>query len=411
MVDARRRLLITALAFAALSMPALPAHAAKPRASSCGPVARRASTHLRIVGRQLQDTKGDVITPYGISTVGGPETIHYVLGEASTAAQIVAAHRYWHANTVRIQVSEDELFRHPTPGHRYDMGFAASVNRLVCLVLRQHQIAVINDNTRFTSNTPAPTYRTVRFWRFMAQRYASLPVIFDLFNEPRLTAQPATGQAFTTDGIWRLWQFGGSVAGVHYVGMQALVDRLRIDDHARTVVWVDAPWTGRRMRLLPDHLLRGTNLAYTFHKGSLTPGSAGLGAIADRAARGIPIVNGEWSQYASEIRPWECQPDAFSTVPAYLDLLHSLSIGMLAWSLQPGSLVRGRSGIDTVHDGNSTNFTRDERKLAAPSVMTPDYGCDAQSLGQGAGALVKDYFRRYGHTLRSALFPAFKRSS
>jgi hypothetical protein len=100
-----------------------------------------------------------------------------------------------------------------------------------------------------------------------------------------------------------------------------------------------------------------------------------------------------------------CQPDSYKTVPPYLQFLRDNAIGMLSWSLQPGSLVKGIARKDTVHDGNDVRFTSDPRRLAQPTEMKPTYGCKRAALGQGAGRLVMDYFRRNSARPAKALFP------
>src|SRR4051794_4858426 len=118
------------------------------RKTPCGPVRvdSDVKSQLKVSGNKMVDSKGNVVVPYGISLVSGPETTNWARSEKAVHAQIVASHRYWHANIVRVQVSENELFKNPTPGHSYNVKFAASVNRLVCAVIKQGQIAVINDN-------------------------------------------------------------------------------------------------------------------------------------------------------------------------------------------------------------------------------------------------------------------------
>jgi Cellulase (glycosyl hydrolase family 5) len=350
--------------------------------------------------------------PYGISLVSGPETNYWARTEAAAIAQIVAADRFWHANTVRIQVSEAQLLDNPTPGHRYNVPFAASVNRLVCKVVRQGQIPVVNDTTLFTTKQRGPTARTVRFWEFMSRRYGNrLPVIFDLFDEPRLGRNPRTNHFLRAGSVWRLWERGGRIAGKAYLGMQRLVDTIRITEHVDNVIWAEEPWYLDADRLLtaelPEHLLRGENIVYAFHKVNLQPGSKSFRALQAVAAQGIPLVDSEWSQFAATTRPWECQDSAYAGVPLFLAFLRQVPIGIVAWSLQPGALVKGPPGLDTVHDGNDFRFTTNPYDLATPNAMRPDYRCDATSLGQGVGALIQDYFAKYSDRSSAALFPTF----
>jgi hypothetical protein len=400
---------VLAIARSAIGVGAVVEH------TPCGDIPEngRATARLEVAGAQMRDSVGAVFVPYGISLVSGPETRNWAISEKSVAAQIDAAHRYWHANTVRIQVSQGQLFAQPSHGHSYNVRFAASVDRLVCRALRLGLIPVVNDNTIFTGKKHGPTELTRRFWSFMSRRYGNrLPVIFDLYNEPQLIRSARTGRYLSAEKAWRLWRDGGTVGGERYLGMQALVDEIRRKQRARNVIWAEQPYYSQldrtRLDLLAQHLLRGTDIVYAFHKLPMQSDAASLRHVSELAARGIPLASSEWTQFAATDRPWMCQPDSYRTTPPYLALMHELSIGLLGWSLQPGSLVKGVAGRDTVHDGNDWRYTTDPRRLREPSEMKPSYGCKRSARGQGAGALLQDYFKRYSVPAPEALFPVFR---
>jgi len=374
------------------------------------PVDKDARSKLTVVGNRMEDSGGNAVVPYGISLVSGPETSNWARSEKAVTAQIVASHRYWHANTVRVQVSEAQLLDNPTPGRGYNVPFAASVNRLVCMILKQGQIPVVSDTTLFTAEDRGPSQRSVRFWKFMSERYGNrLPVIFDLFNEPRLGRKPHSDRFLPVARVWRLWERGGALGGTRYLGMQRLVDTIRIEQRVDNVIWVEEPWYLDVERLptrqLPRHLLAGQNLVYAFHKATLERGSRSFRDLQTVIRRGIPLVDSEWSQFAATDRPWECQDDAYRGTPRFLAFLRRAPIGLIAWSLQPGALVAGATGKDTVNDGNDFRYTTDPADLATPNVMQPGYGCNRVSRGQGAGALIHDYSPRHSKPMPAALFP------
>src|SRR5947209_6809699 len=164
-------LLVLAVGALMLALAA-PASTQTQEPTPCGklPAGGEAASRLRVVGDHMEDSDGSPVVPYGISLVAGPEENHWAQTEPAAAAQIAASQRFWHANTVRIQVSESQLFDHPTAGYGYNAAFGASVDRLVCMALRQGQIPVVNDTTLFTAPERGPTQRTVRFWQFMSRR-------------------------------------------------------------------------------------------------------------------------------------------------------------------------------------------------------------------------------------------------
>jgi Cellulase (glycosyl hydrolase family 5) len=378
--------------------------------TACGRIISPATSKLRIVGSQMQDSDGHVVVPYGVSLVSGPETKYWAAAEKAASAQIVAADRFWHVNAIRIQVGEALLLDKPTRGHSYNVPFASSVNRLVCQILSQGDIAIINDTTLFTTRSRGPTQRTVRFWQFMSRRYAGLPVIFDVFDEPRLGRNPRTDHFYPMSRVWRLWHNGGGIAGKRYLGMQALVDAIRAQ-HVDNVIWAEEPWFLEPEKLptkeLAGHRLEADNIVYAFHKVTLDDGSRSFRALQAAAAAGVPLVDSEWSQFAATNRPWECQDDAYAGVGRYFAFLRLARIGLMGWSLQPGALVKGTAGDDTVHDGNDWRFTSNPYALATPNTMQPDYGCNTASLGQGAGALLQDFFAHYSEHAPTTLFPKF----
>jgi hypothetical protein len=382
------------------------------RNTACGKVSGNPS-QLKVVGARMQGTDGSAFIPYGISVISGPETTNWALSEKAVLAQIIASKRYWNANSVRIQVSQSLLFKNPTRRHTYNVPFAASVNRLVCAALRQGQVVILNDNSIFTGARKGPTELTRRFWRFMAKRYGNnLPIIFDLYNEPQVTRDQRTQEFFTPEKAWDLWRDGGSAGrGQRYLGMQDLVDTIRNKMHARNVIWAEQPYyftlSHTRLDLLATHLLKGGDVVYAFHKLAMNHDDVSSKAVQTLSKQGVPLVTSEWTQFAATDRPWMCQPDSYKLVPGYLDYLRQYKIGLIAWSLQPGVLVRGIPGVDTVHDGNDYRYTHNPEDLAQPSEMQSDYGCSERARGQGAGKLVKDYFARYGVRASTSLFPRF----
>ncbi len=390
--------------------PTIPALKARPlplSPSVCGEIRPNGqpTDSLRINGARLQDSRGRTLLLEGISLVAGPEEQQYQKAEPAAEAQVEAGVAAWHTNTVRVQVSQANLFQHPTPGLGYNRRFAGTLNHLLCKIIKLHEIPVVNVNTWFTGDQPNPTRQTARFWDVMSRFYKHLPVIFDLFNEPRLKHPPGSTALMNDQKIWRLWQFGGKVGNTQYVGMQALVNEIR-GDGAQNVIWAESPYETTHVSGLIRHRLKGMNIGYAFHKLSLEQRSVWKKQIAAPAKAGLALFNGEWTLFGATNRPWECYDNAYSAVPAYLRFMQRLKIGVDAWSLQQGVLVNNPNG-QTVHDGNYLDFTKDPKALETPTVLKPDFACDQQGVGQGAGALLMQYFKKYATHLPTGLFPKF----
>jgi hypothetical protein len=365
---------------------------------------------LSVVGSNVYYPDGQLYIPEGISVYGGLEGPNYNLNEANINAQIIAASKYWHANTIRLQVAESNLFSQLKPGENFNPNFLRAIKFQVNLAHSYGMAVVINDQTEFTSKTAGPTKQTVNFWRLMAKTFSSQPyVIFDIFNEPRFNGanvtpkpilpvippfkifQPASTTTMRhrkaqtiTPKIWNIWQNGGLLNGVHYVGMQTVVNQIRALG-ANNLIWVEGlNWA----RVLPDskYLLTGTNLVYSIHHPNLNAPSS-WNQIAN-LSNIVPVVDGEWAQYQSS---WaECFSKAYANVPVYLNFLRQHNIGLIAWSLQPGSLLQGSSQIKP-RNLNSRSSPKKAIDLKTPSRLLPNYSC-GNEFGQGAGRPLQNYF-------------------
>jgi hypothetical protein len=352
---------------------------------------------LSVVGNRALTTSGKEYIPEGISIYGGLEDVNYAENIPNDNSQIEAAAKYWHANTIRLQVAESNLFTHDSRGKDYNTDFLNEMIKQVDLAHSLHEVVVINDQTEFTTRTPNPTALTVKFWKLVASKFRNQPdVIFDLFNEPRLThsdnyartAAPQTildlvktrqlemrndnGTKLASSEVWSLWRNGGSIDGTKYVGMQSLVNDIR-RIKVNNLIWIEGPYEATKLPRGTD-LINGNNIEYAYHHVNLNNPSSWkqIGRLSSTHA----VVDGEWAQYQS---PWaECYEDAYKNAPQYLKYLSEHSVGVVAWSLQAGSLLKGGPRIEPT-------------ALRTPDRLTPSYNCSG-GFGQGAGKLLLGYF-------------------
>lgn len=365
---------------------------------------------FRVVGNRVLKPNGTVYIPEGISIYGGLEDTDYAENLANIDAQIKAAALYWHTNTIRLQVAESNLLTGLKTGQPYNLKFLNELKREVALARSLNQAVVINDQTEFTNNTPAPTAMTVRFWQIMSETFGNQPyIIFDLFNEPRLDSRIVHQNSLQSqlirrllanqiirgahkhhprhtvnNSVWHIWKYGGSVNGREYVGMQSLVNQIR-KAGANNLIWAEGLFWGQSLPT-SAYLLSGSNIEYAYHHIDLNHVSdwTFIGRFASRQ----PVVDGEWSQYQS---PWqECYARAPKTVPRYLAYLKTRGIGLVAWSLQSGSLLKGDPHVIPANN-NSPADPKSAQQLQTPSRFIRKYRCDNQ-FGQGAGELIKRYF-------------------
>jgi hypothetical protein len=370
---------------------------------------------LKVVGNQVITPSGQAYVPEGISVYGGLEAPDYDENIPNDDAQIRAAAEYWHANTIRLQVAESNMFNRRKKGEPYNQKFLRALVQQVNLAHSLGTAVVINDQTEFTSNRPAPTDETAHFWKIISQRFKNQPyVIFDLFNEPRLTNTSTTNTQLTPEVLyslfgyseitqhgqghekqprgngmsqaksWSLWRNGGRLNGTNYLGMQTLVNQIRRSG-AQNLIWIEGK--NEAQQLPPNqYLIHGSNIAYSIHHPNLN-NPASWSRIGNLAAT-QPVVEGEWAQYQST---WaECYSDAYTNAPLYLNYLHAHNIGVIACSLQANSLLQGDNRVKPTN----TNRPYDPKlasRLKTPDRLLPNYSCTNKS-GQGVGQLLQTYF-------------------
>jgi hypothetical protein len=314
----------------------------------------------------VRQRNGRRYIPYGV-TVPGLAHANYQSYLAADEAQIRAAALDWCANTVRIQVAQDDLVG--SSGVSYAKRFMAAIKSEVALARRYGLVTVLCAQTQDVGHEPGPTAATLAFWQALARVYGRDPqVIFDLFNEPQAGAEnPAQD--------WRIWQWGGAYHGTRYLGMQQVVEAVR-SDGARNLLWVEGPHRAGTLAGLAGHLVTGGGpVVYSVHHPAgahdATAWRRDFGwLVTDHIA---PVVVGEWSNYAAAKS--ECWPDAPTAVPRFLRYLAQHGIGMTVWSLRRGVMVASAN-------------------LSEPTSITSAWACQ-NGLDQGAGRLVMNWFRRH----------------
>lgn len=345
-------------------------YAARPaRLDASGPA------RLRVVGPTLEVSDGAAFRIAGVELSGlaYANWRRRIVTNRLGPAQIAAARRLWHANTVRVQLAPALLLA----GHGYDHAYMSWVDRVVHWATVDGLYVILTEQTEKTTNVPMPATDSLAFWHLLATRFAGNPhVMFDLFNEPRLRGLPPSA-------MWGLWQHGGD----GYVGMQQLVDEIRRSG-ARNVVLAEGIYGGESLRGLPGHLLTGSNIVYSVHPywsrydTGLADWRRNFGFLAGR----VPLVVGEWGEYQSS--RGECTPSAAAYVPALLRYVAQLRLGLVAWAFLPGVLFRGWDyAAPTALAGKGYTCTP-RFPMSAPYPTL-------SSAAQGAGADILRYFASY----------------
>jgi hypothetical protein len=353
--------------------------------AACG----KAAGPFRVSGTLVLDASQKPFISYGITVPGlqGPDWTGYT---ALDLQKITATATEWCANTVRLQLDQDELLG--PDGTSVNQAYLATVEAEVALAEHDQLVVVLNDETNL-SPSPAqymergPTPATETFWKVLAKLYGNDPqVIFDLFNEPRMYS---AGMSQTQE--WHLWLDGGLYQGVYYpFGMAQLAAYVRTTLRARNLFWIEGPnFSASFAGMVQQHaLLHVSGVVYALHHPAGQPGPTAWNddfgyLVTDRVA---PVVDGEWTNYepaptaSPTSQPTSCWSDAPAAVPEFLRWLASNSIGLNAYQLQPGFLIRSY--------GN----------LALPTTMNAKtWSCQSSQEtepGQGAGSEVLTWFQQ-----------------
>lgn len=353
-----------ALASARPTGPTAPAAAPKaPKAC------RSATGPFQVVGTKVIGAHGRAFVPYGI-TVSGLALADYRDVIPLDHAKIRATADFWCANTVRIQVNQDGLVGNN--GNTVSSRLLNAVEAEVKLAEQNHLVVVLNAQTEDVGDQPS-TKVTAAFWQLLSRVYGRDPqIIFDLFNQPRIELLAKCGLPHD----WALWLRGGHYQGKYYLGMQELVNDVRADG-AKNLLWVEGPCYANSLAGLGKYLIKGRNIVYAFqHPHGLHDAAQWYADFGWLLFRGIaPVVNAEWSNYAANKS--ECWPDAPRAVPAYLHYLQRRGIGMTAFGLKEGLLIRTTNLDDPTHI-----YTKGKAK----------WRC-ANGLDEGIGTAIADWYR------------------
>ncbi len=356
-------------------------------AASC----RHAAGPFRVVSHtKVVDGQGARFVPYGITVPGLANWGHgWQNTMPADLRKIAATAKYWCANTVRLQLSQDSLIG--VHGDKFYPAYLRAIKQEVSLAEQYHLVVVLNDQTETApasvrSFQLGPTPGTETFWKDLIPVFGTTSqakrVIFDLFNEPTFNQGTTQGQ------MWGLWHSGGSYLGAKYVGMEKLARDLRAADK-RNLFWVEGPDYAAGFGGMERYnaLITGVaNFVYAFHHPSGPHTQlAWHNDFGYLVITGVgPVVDGEWTNYV----PWkkaniECWRNAPTQVPAYLGYLAKYHIGMTAYQLAQGLLVKSDSN------------------LAVPTTINPAVwrslkcGPTAARTNEGAGALIMNWFRRH----------------
>jgi Cellulase (glycosyl hydrolase family 5) len=377
-----------ALSAAAGAAVAAPAAHATPTPVGGGTACGKATGPFSVSGTQVLGAGGKTFISYGL-TVAGLQSADWASSYLADRAEITATADDWCANTVRLQLNQDELLG--PDGTGLNQAYLAAVKSEVAWAESDKLVVVLNDETNLATPAEAaaqrgPTRATEVFWKDLTKVYGHDPqVIFDLFNEPRLYS---SGMSMARD--WQLWLDGGTFDGVSYpFGMAQLADYVRTTLGARNLFWIEGPNYSSSFAgmVQANAVLKTSGVVYAVHH----PAGDNTGSwgddfgylITDRVG---PVVDGEWTNYepaptsSPTPMPSSCWPNAPTSVPQFLRYLTQYGIGLNAYTLQPGFLVKSAANLADPTTMNAKTWTCQSASESQP--------------GQGAGAEILAWFQQ-----------------
>jgi endoglucanase len=339
-----------------------------------------ATTSYHVQGKVILDNQGLQYIPYGVHSTAlfEPNWQNSVDYKNFTLAQMQAAREVWHSNVVAFQVAWTNLFPDQNNLTAPDPAYLQAMDTAVTWANQEHMNVIFNLQSEAATNEIMATSPSIRFWQVVANRYKdNQRVFFDVFNEPRDFYD------------WNLWQSGGIFQGVHYVGMQQLVDTIRATG-AQNLIMVQGQGAGESFDYanFQSHLLHGTNIVYAIHPYlSSTQHQTQLNweqwwgqAVTNL---NVPFVVGEWNETPES----GCVSNAPAAVPVFLKYVQQLHIGLIAWALTPGSLIRSTGNPADAWDWSRPTQFDQSSQVCADNLNYPYYNPQAQ----GAGELIMEF--------------------
>jgi hypothetical protein len=246
---------------------------------------------LRVAGNQLLDSNGRPVRLRGVNCAGMEFSND---GQGKILMTVLTAVAAWHANLVRLPLSQDRWFG-KAPGQTDGGKAYRELVREVVVCCSGHNAYILLDLHwsdagvwgKNIGQHNLPDENSVAFWTDLAPRYRGDPsVLFDLYNEP------------TNKITWDQWSGGGPmtetdektgvVLSYRSVGLPALLEAIRATGTRNVVVAGGTNWSYEVGGILQGHAIpdpTGDGVVYANHPYPHAYARIGRETIAQWAAR------------------------------------------------------------------------------------------------------------------------------
>jgi hypothetical protein len=199
---------------------------------------------LKVVGNQLRSSNGQPVRLRGVNCASMEWSSD---GDGHILKTVEVAVKQWHANLIRLPLSQDRWFGRTPEQKDGGIGYRGLVHQLADFCAANNAWIVLDlhwsDAGQWGKNIGQhnlPDKNSVTFWKDLAPIYKDNPaVLFDLYNEPAHIN-------------WDQWLKGGPMTEIDEktkstltydsVGMQALVDAIRSTGARNVIVAGGISW-------------------------------------------------------------------------------------------------------------------------------------------------------------------------
>ena len=226
---------------------------------------------LKVKGTQILNSKNEPVLLRGVNAACLEWTID---GDGHILETARVAIDDWHANIIRLPLSQDRWFGKDPNSTDEGKGYRALVKEVVdlcsskgCYILLDLHWSDVNEWGQNIGQHSMPDRNSVIFWKDFAPVYANNPaVLFDLYNEPH-------------DVTWDVWLNGGMITDrpnrpglsakkYEAVGMQEMLDTVRATGAKNVIVAGGLEWAYDFNGILAGRQLKdpkGNGVIYANH--------------------------------------------------------------------------------------------------------------------------------------------------
>jgi Tol biopolymer transport system component len=294
---------------------------------------------LKVLKTQLVNSHNERVRLRGVNAASLEWTSN---GEGHILDTVKVAIRDWHANVIRLPLSQDRWFGKATEQKDGGKAYRELVQQVVavcalrgCYILLDLHWSDAGEWGMNIGQHVMPDQNSLLFWKELAAVYKNHPaVLFDLYNEPH-------------DVTWDIWLKGGQVTErnrrtgtelkFESVGMQSLLDAVRATGAANVVVAGGLNWAYDMSGFLEGKQLAdptGNGVIYANHTYPIKGDTVRRWvAKMEAAAKKVPLIVSEFGTEATG--PASAGAHAEQWVRDVLVALHEHDWDWIAWDMHP----------------------------------------------------------------------------